>query len=118
MYFLLLFNEGVVLRDTPESKFIHEVNFIRVLHVFIGEGLYGDWESRAEKHDLAVARVELQKLLNYGSEFGGEEFVCFVHDKHRTFAEVGHILSCQVKNSTGSANDDVDGILETNNVIS
>jgi len=108
---LALFNEGVVLGDTAKSKFVHEVDFERVAHVLIRERLDSDWESRTEKHDLAVLGVELEELFDHRRKFGGEEFVSFVHDKCRTFAEVGNTLSCEIKNSSWSTNDNVDRVL-------
>jgi len=70
VYFLLLFHKSVVLCNTTQSKLIHEVDFIRVVHVLVGEVLDGNGECRAEKHDLAVFRVELQQLFDDWCEFG------------------------------------------------
>ena len=69
MDFLALFNEGVILGDTAQSEFIHEVDFVRIIHVLVREGLDSDGECCAEQHDLAVIWVELQKLFNNGCEF-------------------------------------------------
>jgi len=32
---LLLLHERIILRDTTQSKFIHEIDLIRVAHVFV-----------------------------------------------------------------------------------
>ena len=115
---LLLFNEGVVLGDTTKSKFVHEVDFVGVVHVLVREVLDGNGEGCGEKHDLAIFRVKLKELFNNGSKFGGEEFVRFIHDELRTFAEVGNIFSCQVENSSWCADNNVYWILETKDIIS
>lgn len=59
VYLLLLLNEGIILRDTSEGQLIHEIDFIRIVHVLVREGFDGDGKSRTEEHDLAVAGVEL-----------------------------------------------------------
>lgn len=108
---LALFNEGVVLGDTAESEFVHEVDFERRIHILIGESLDGDGESRTEQHDLAILRVELEELFDNWRKFRGEEFISFVHDKCRTFAEIGNTLSCEVENSSWSTNNYMDRVL-------
>lgn len=35
MDLLLFFHEGVILGDTPQGKFVHKIDFVRVAHVFI-----------------------------------------------------------------------------------
>ncbi len=35
MDFLLLFHEAVVLGDSSEGKFIHKIDFVRIVHMFI-----------------------------------------------------------------------------------
>lgn len=69
------------------------------------EILYNKWEGCAEEHDLAVSREEGEQLLHDGCEFGREKFVGFVHDKNRTFAEIGNILASQIENTTRSADE-------------
>src|ERR1700712_5112830 len=49
---LFLLNKSVVLSNTAKSELVHEVDFIRIGHVLVGEGFHSHWESRTEKHDL------------------------------------------------------------------
>lgn len=70
MYFLFLLNEGIVLRNAAEGKFIHEIDLVRVVHVLVRKCLDSDGECRTEEHNLTVFRVELQKLFDDGCKFG------------------------------------------------
>ena len=68
VHLLLLLDERVVLRDTPQCQLVHEIDLVRASHVAVGEVLDGQGESGREEHDLAVLGVELQKLLDDGRE--------------------------------------------------
>ena len=70
MDLLLFFDESVVLRDTAESKLVHEIDLVRIMHVLVLEVFDNEWECSREQHNLAVLRVEAQKLLNDGRELG------------------------------------------------
>lgn len=55
MDFLLFFHECVVLGDTAESKFVHEVDFIRIVHVFVlADSQYGSDVSIFSRRTLKV----------------------------------------------------------------
>ena len=82
---LLLFNEGVVLGDTPEGEFVHEVDLIWFLHMLVFEFLDHHWECGREEHDLSISGVEIQQLFNNHCEFGREKFVSFIHDEYGAF---------------------------------
>lgn len=69
VHLLLLFDEGVVLRDTPECKLIHQVDLVGFRHVLVGKVLDGYGEGGGEQHDLAILRMELKQLLDNGGEF-------------------------------------------------
>lgn len=45
-----LLDERVVLGDTTEGEFVHQVDLMRIFHVFVGEVLDSDWESSGEEH--------------------------------------------------------------------
>lgn len=62
--------------------------------------------------------MELQQLLNSRGELNGQKLIGLVHDKHGTFAQIGNILSCQIENSPGSADHNMNGVLQTKNIIS
>jgi hypothetical protein len=115
---LLLFDKGVVLGNTPQSELIHQVNLIGTGHVLIRKVLDRQRECGGEKHNLPVLGVELQKLFDNRSELDGEKLIGFVHDEHRAFAKVGNILASEIENSTWGTNHNMDGILQTNNIIS
>jgi len=67
--FLLLFNESIVLGDTAKCKFVHEIDFIRLVHILNRERLDRSRKCGAEQHDLAILRVKLEKLLDNGRKF-------------------------------------------------
>ena len=79
--FLPFLDKSVVLGDTTKGEFVHEIDFVRILHVLVLEVFDNDRESGAEQHDLAIRRVKSQKLLDRRGEFGGQKLVGFVHDK-------------------------------------
>lgn len=118
MNLLLLFYKGIVLSNTAKSKFVHKVDFVGIGHVLIREVFNGDRECCTEEHDLAVLGMELKELFNDGGEFGGEEFVSFIHDEHGTFAKIGNILSCQVEDSPWCAYNNMDRVCQAHNIIS
>ena len=115
---LLLLNKSIVLCDTTESKLVHEVNFVRVDHVLVRKVFDRQRESSGEQHYLTILGMESQKLLDDRCELLRKELVSFVHDEHGALAEVGDVLSCQIQNTSGSAHNYVDGILQTNDIIS
>ena len=39
---LLLFHKGIVLRDSPKGEFIHEVDLVRIAHMFVLEHKVSD----------------------------------------------------------------------------
>jgi len=67
---LLLLHKRIILRNTTKSKFVHEVDFVWVVHVLVGEILDCDGEGRREKHNLAILGMELEELFDDGSKFG------------------------------------------------
>lgn len=109
--FLALFHKGVVLGNTAQSKFVHEVDLEGVFHVLIRESLDSNWECSTEEHDLASLWVELKELLNDRCEFGRKKFIGFVHNESVTVAEIGNTFSCKIKDSSRSTHDDVDRFL-------
>lgn len=58
MDLLLLFDESVILGNTAECKLVHEIDFVRVIHVLVFEVFDNDGESGGEEHDLTVFGVE------------------------------------------------------------
>ncbi len=118
MDLLLFFDKCIILGNATKSELVHQVDFVGVIHVLIGEILNGDREGCRKEHDLAILGVELEELFNNGRKFGGEQFISFIHDELRAFAEVGNILSCQVEDSPRCADNNVYRILETKDVIS
>ena len=67
---LLLFNKCIVLSNTTKSKFVHEVDFVWIVHILVGEILDGDGKGRREEHDLAILWTKLEELFDNGSKFG------------------------------------------------
>jgi hypothetical protein len=71
-----------------------------------------------EQHNLAVFWVESEQLLYDRSEFGGEELVGFVHDKGLAGRQIGHPFAGQIENAPRGADNNVDGLIQTHNVVS
>ncbi|RBQ82883.1 hypothetical protein VDGD_21002 [Verticillium dahliae] len=61
--------------------------------------------------------MELQQLLNDGSKLNGQELVCLVHDEHGTLAQIGDGLASEIENTARGSDNDMDGVLQTHNVV-
>ena len=114
---LLLLNERVVLGNSAERQLVHQVDLVRVAHVLVFERLHNIGEGCREKHDLPILRVELQKLLDGDGEFRRQKLVSLVHDKGVSCGEIGHALGCEIEDTTGSTNNHVNSLVQSNNVI-
>lgn len=117
MHFLSFFDESVVLSNTTEGEFLHEVNLVGRVHVLILEILDDHRESRAKEHDLSVGGHKIEKLFHDRGEFGGKKLVCFVHDEDRAFAEVGNTLAGEIEDTARGTNEDVYGLGKTHDVV-
>ena len=115
---LFLLYESVILRDAAQRELVHQVDLVGGGHVLVGKVLDRDWEGGGEEHELAVLGVAPENLLNRLKELDREKLVCFVHNEHGAFAQVGDVLSCKICYSAGGADEDVDGLAETEDVIS
>mmetsp|Transcript_46946 Transcript_46946/g.78217 ORF Transcript_46946/g.78217 Transcript_46946/m.78217 type:complete len:419 (-) Transcript_46946:177-1433(-) len=115
---LALIDKGVVLRDTLEGELIHQVNFIGVVEPGVLEGLDGDGEGGREEEDLAGLGDDVAKeLVDEGLELGREELVSFVHDEHLALGEVGDGLAGEIDDTARCSDEDVDGVVETDDVV-
>jgi len=114
---LLFLHKGVVLGDTPESELFHQIDLMRSVQVFVAEVLDRKGEGGGEKKNLAGFLAEANQLFDDGLEVFGKELVSFVEDNHVAVGEIGDVLLGQVENSTGSGNDDVHGLTETNDIV-
>lgn len=61
--------------------------------------------------------MERHELLDDRSKLRGKELVSFIHDECRAFGEISDALAGQVQNSTRSANKDMNGIVQTNDIV-
>lgn len=48
MYFLLFLHEGIVLGDTTESQFVHQIYLMRIIQIAVHEGFDSHGECRGE----------------------------------------------------------------------
>lgn len=64
MDFLLLFQEGVILRHSSESELVHKIDFVRLLHPLVFEVLDDDRESSRKEHDLSLFWHKRQELFD------------------------------------------------------
>lgn len=117
MNLLLLFNKGVVLGDTAESEFVHQVDLVWLVHVLVLEALDNDGEGRGEEHDLTILRVESQELLNDRGEFRRKKLVSFIHDEGWAGRKVSNALARQVQYPSRRTHNDVDRLAQTDNVV-
>lgn len=133
MNFLLLFHETVVLGDSSEGKFVHKIDFVRIVHVFIlcrvsqlikasacgtyFERLDYNGERCTEQHDLAFFGVEAKQLLNGGCEFRRQKLIRFVHHECSTLVQLHYLLPRKVRYPTRGANDNMNGLLQSENII-
>lgn len=63
-------NVSVVLSDSSESEFVHQVDLVRLVHVLVRKALYQDRERCTEKHNLAILRMKCKQLFDDDREFG------------------------------------------------
>lgn len=81
MDLLFFLHESIILGNAAKGELVHEVDLMRVIHVFVLELLDDDGESGGEQHDLSVFGVELEQLLDSDRKLRREELVGFIHDK-------------------------------------
>ncbi len=115
--FLLLFDEGVVLGDSAESEFVHEIDLVGISHMLIFELFDNHWEGCAEQHDLSIFGVEVEELLDDDSKFWREELICFIHDEDGAFGKVSNTFAGKVEYAAWGANNDVDSVAKSNDVV-
>ena len=73
------------------------------------EILYNKREGGGKEHDLAGLWKVCEELFHDRREFGRKEFVGFVHDEDGTFTKISNTFPGEIKNTTGRANEDMDG---------
>jgi len=117
VHLLPLFNVGIVLSNTAEGELIHEVDLVGIPHVVIREGLDGDREGGGEEHDLTVFRMELEQLLDDRGELGRQKLVGLIHDEHGALAQIGNLLRSQIKDTPGSTDHNMDGVLQPDDIV-
>ena len=84
--FLAFLHKGIVLGDTSQCQFIHEVDFIGVLNMTLLKVLDSHRKSRREQADLMAWHTETEELFQDGLEFLGQELVCLIHNHRVAFA--------------------------------
>lgn len=81
------------------------------------EVLDDDGESGRKEHDLPLGRAEAQQLLHNGLELWAQQLVGLVHDKRRASAQIGDTLSGEIEDSSGRADEDMDGLREPHDIV-
>lgn len=117
VHFLAFLNESVVLRDTAQRELVHEVDLVGLDHVAVLEILDDERERGREEHDLPLLGEEAEELLHDGGELGRQELVSFVHDESGALAEVGDAFASEIEDTTGSTDEHVDGLSETEDIV-
>lgn len=114
---LPLFDVGVELGDAPEGQLLHEVDAVGIRDEFLAERLNRHGERGGEEADLMSLVTEVDDLLEDGLELRRQELVGLVHDDGPAFGQVGDLLGGQVEDAAGRRDDDVNGIVQTHDVI-
>lgn len=114
---LLFFNEGVVLGDTLQREFLHEVDDVRFAQVLVLEFLDGNRESSRVQENLSVLRHEVDNLGDDGLEFRGKKLIRLVHCQHRRLTQLCDALARQVDETTRSGDNNVHRLVQSHNVI-
>lgn len=81
------------------------------------EGLDHEREGSGKEHNLPVLGEKVQELLDDGRKFGTEKLVGFIHDKGGALCEICDSLAGQIEHTTGRTDENVDGFVETDNVV-
>lgn len=117
MEFLLLFEIGIILCETLKSQLIHEVNKLGIRHILLLESSDGNWISGGEQRNLFVRWHQLNYLSDNNLEVVGEKFVDFIEHHHHALVELGNVLRGQIKDTTWGSDDDVVGLIESEDVL-
>lgn len=138
MDLLTFFEKGVVLRHALEGEFLHQVDLVRLDHMLVLcdtarnsqrvstderrrtahlEVLDDHRESGRKEHDLTVLVQESEQLLDDDGKLGAEQLVGLVHDKSRAPAQIRDAFTRQVQDPPGRTDQDVHGLLETEDVV-
>lgn len=54
MHFLLLLNESIILSDTSQSQFIHQVDYVRIRNELVLEGFHLHWKGGRKQTNLTI----------------------------------------------------------------
>mmetsp|Transcript_53035 Transcript_53035/g.60775 ORF Transcript_53035/g.60775 Transcript_53035/m.60775 type:complete len:339 (-) Transcript_53035:703-1719(-) len=117
MNLLLFFDESIVLGNTLQSEFFHQIDCIGIGQILVLELLDSDGESSRVQQNLATGRHVLDKSFNDFLELLRQQFIGFVHDQHFTVRQVGNIFVGQIQDSSGSSDKNVDRLVQSNNII-
>jgi len=117
MNFVSLVDEGIVLGDTLQSQFFHEIDLVGLLHPLVLESLNSLREGGREQHDLARGWGEGQNAINTLLKLGRKELIGLVHDKGRALRQVDDLLLGQIQQAARRRDNDVHGGLETNDIV-
>lgn len=75
MHFLLLLHKSIVLGQTLQSQFLHEVDDVWLLQPAILELLHSNREGCGVQHDLPIIRQMRDQLLNNGLKLWREQLI-------------------------------------------
>jgi hypothetical protein len=117
VYFLLFLNKGVVLGNTAQSEFVHQVDDVCIGHELVLERLDGHREGGREQADLSVGLALANEGLEHLLELGAEQLVGLVHDNDLALGQVGDALLGQVVDAAGGCDHHMHRGVEANNII-
>lgn len=107
MNLLFLLDKGIVLRDTLQCQFVHQIDLVGVTHVLPHEGLNGQRECGRIQQNLSILWKMRDKSVEHSLEILAQKLVGFIQAKQFTVFHLGHTFFHQVQNTSRSGHDQV-----------
>lgn len=92
MNFLFILKENVVLCDTLQSEFLHEIDDSTVWHILFLEWLDELGEGSREHEDLSLRREKGDDFFDDWLEVDGKKLISFVQSKNSASVKVDFLL--------------------------
>lgn len=117
MEFFLLLEVGIVLGNTLQGEFIHEINILRVRNILFLEVFDCYWISCGEKWYLSIWWHEIKNFGYNDFKVIWEQLVDFIKNQHITLIEFGNVLTRKIENSSWSGNNNVNWLIESVDIL-
>mmetsp|Transcript_16597 Transcript_16597/g.28097 ORF Transcript_16597/g.28097 Transcript_16597/m.28097 type:complete len:216 (-) Transcript_16597:577-1224(-) len=117
VHFLLLLYESIVLRNTLQGQFIHQINHVCVWQKLLLETPDHDRERSGKQTNLTIWFAFADQRLEDFLKLGGQQLVRLVHHDNLAVGKICHPLLSQVENSAGGGHNDVHGRIQAHNIV-